>query len=394
MRNKNPTIVVAAYRRTAPLERLMASISNAIYNNGSVDLIISIDNYNNTNNDVVNFAREYNWPYGHKEVIYHDKNLGIFNHFNFCGNLTKELGTIIFLEDDLFASKYFYSYALQALDAFSGDENIAGISLFNYNRIEQWTNPYPFYAMDDGADNYFLQQASWGQVWTERMWEGYMNWLQDPATLKKAGNYSTLPKVMRGWPNTSWKKHYIAYMIEQGKYYVFPRVSLCSNFDDPGTNRKRNTVYYQSPILVGNKSFSFNQLHDSLSIYDAYFEILPATLKKLNPNLADYEFEVNLYGNKSEHLLNNKTVLSKISGKENIFEYGLKMKPHELNVIFDVQGKGVYLANGLTKHGYDPTTEINNFSYFYRDLNYHETLGYLKHKLKRKLKDLGFFSLL
>jgi hypothetical protein len=155
-----------------------------------------------------------------------------------------------------------------------------------------------------------------------------------------------IPDVVKSWPGTSsWKKFYISYMIQHGKYYVFPRISLATNFDDIGTNRRTRSAEVQSPLLLRSKKFRFSSFEDSLSIYDSYFEILPRILKTLNPALEGHDFEVNLYGNKN---VVKDIVLSRVPGRKNIMQFDRVMKPHELNVIFNRKGDRIFLHIKMT----------------------------------------------
>lgn len=392
MKDNAPTLVVALYNRKEPMLRLLNSLTAAQYFDKQVNLVISIDNEKgNTNILIKDIAEKFEWKFGKKEVIYHDKNLGIRDHFNFCGDLTEKYGTIIFLEDDLFVSEYYYDYVLQALQFYKNDPCVAGISLFSYNRIEQWENPMPFTAIDDGYDNYFLQQASWGQIWTYDMWKPFREWFKENGKPEIINAIDVLPRTVKGWPATSWKKYYIAYMILNQKYYVFPRIALATNFDDVGINRKSETVYYQSPILTGKKQFRFSTFKESLSIYDSYFEILPHIVKHFNAELDSYDFEVNLYGSKEAENIKKQMVLSKTPGKQNIRSFNLVMKPHELNIIYKQDGKGIFLR---PKEDVIESTATDSFVsdlvYFYRNIFTLKEIGQLlKFKLKNKIQKAG-----
>ena len=60
-------IVVVAYNRMDSLKRILGSLLNAEYP-AAAKLIISIDRGDNA--DVLNFAEEFSWPFGEKQVIY------------------------------------------------------------------------------------------------------------------------------------------------------------------------------------------------------------------------------------------------------------------------------------------------------------------------------------
>lgn len=389
MELNQPTIVVALFNRKEPALRLLSSLAVANYPaNKEVNLIISIDNDQNRNLDVKELAENFPWKFGKKEIIFHPKNLGIRDHFNFCGDLSLKYGSVIFLEDDLYVSKYFYYYLLQAMDFYKDEKNVAGISLFSYNRIEQKVNPLPFTAIDDGYDNYFLQQASWGQLWTEKMWSPFKKWFAKNGKNEIINAIPVLPDTIKAWPGNSWKKYYISYMIINEKYYVFPRSSLATNFDDVGVNRKCNTVYYQSPLLVGEKKFNFSRFHESKSVYDSYFELLPGIIKQLNPSMSEFDFEVNLYGNKKKHNSDKVLFLSRSRGFEILKSFKLTMKPHELNVVFGQGGDGIYLCDKNKTYEIKPMDKfMNDFFYFYRDdFSPKELLMIFTFKIRKKLR--------
>ncbi|MBI3176825.1 MAG: hypothetical protein HYZ35_02430, partial [Chloroflexi bacterium] len=112
-----PAIVLSAYNRPQALERLLASLQKAAYPaEGGIPLVISIDGgKNGIHPEVRNVAEQFVWPFGPKEVLCHERHLGLVGHVLFCGGLTGTYGDVIFLEDDLLVSPVFYAYATQAL---------------------------------------------------------------------------------------------------------------------------------------------------------------------------------------------------------------------------------------------------------------------------------------
>ena len=95
----HPAIVVVTYNRPDSLMRLLGSLTKARYPVG-VPLIISIDGGDNREKQVVKIAEEFPWPHGKKEVICHEKNLGLRKHILSCGDLTERYDSVIVLEDD------------------------------------------------------------------------------------------------------------------------------------------------------------------------------------------------------------------------------------------------------------------------------------------------------
>jgi hypothetical protein len=363
-----PTLVLALYNREKAAIRSLDSLAAARYPGRNIRLVISIDNDDNKNGNIERLAKEYPWEHGEKQVIYHKKRLGLREHFNFCGDLTREFGSVIFLEDDLFVSPCFYDYALQAINFYREDNRVAGISLFSYHRLDKGGNPPPFIPVDDGYDNYFLQQASWGQIWTSKVWEEYKKWYGKWGRDDYVMSLPDIPPVVKNWPGErSWKKFYITWMILHNKYYVFPRVALATNFDDLGTNRRTQSTEFQSPMLMKSKEFRFSSSDDSLSVYDPYFEILPGILKTFNPALAGYDFEVNLYGDKKIADIRKEMILSRIPGTRNILKFDRVMKPHELNIIFNLKGDRIFLAKRNELLSINHTDAfIDDLVYYYR----------------------------
>jgi len=100
----NIPVIVVAYDRPEPLKRLLRSINKAIYEH-PVKLIISVDY--KKNNDVIGVVNDFDWGHGSKEIIEHEKNLGLREHILFCGDLVRDYDGVIILEDDLYVSPFF-----------------------------------------------------------------------------------------------------------------------------------------------------------------------------------------------------------------------------------------------------------------------------------------------
>ena len=166
----NPAIVISAYNRPHTLTRLLANIRNAVYDDRDVLLVISIDgSAAEERRQVLDVARQFDWPFGSKRVIDHDEHLGLIRHIYFCGDLSADYGAIILLEDDLGMSPVFYRYASRALACYGSDPRIAGLCLYAL-----WFNGYtrePFVPLADGGDAFFLQVPyTQGQAWSAAQW--------------------------------------------------------------------------------------------------------------------------------------------------------------------------------------------------------------------------------
>ena len=290
-----PAIIVVTHSRIESLKRLLSSIEHSDYIYNDITLVISIDGGAFENIEILKIATDFKWNYGEKRIINHKSNLGLRRHIIECGNLTEIYESIIMLEDDLFVSPYFYNYAVEALSYYQNEIQIAGISLYSY-RINE-TAKRPFIPLKDGSDVYFMQlPSSWGQLWNKSQWNRFRDWyyMNEHKLLSK----NNLPDDILSWSNSSWKKYFSAYMVASDKYFVYPQISLTTNFGDIGTHGKRKSSITQVPILLKSKDFVFIDLINSLAIYDTYMEILPRVISKFNKRLSSFNYSVDLYGSK------------------------------------------------------------------------------------------------
>tara|TARA_B100001250_G_scaffold188793_1_gene162219 strand:- start:6314 stop:8485 length:2172 start_codon:yes stop_codon:yes gene_type:complete len=337
-----PTIIISAYNREAPLIRLLDSIKRAAFEETDITLVISIDKSDNEN--IPNIAEKFNWVHGKKKIIIHKKKLGLKKHILYCLKKVEKFKSIILLEDDLIVSKYFYNYSMQSLRYYADDNTIAGISLYNYNYTEVLKNGgiYPFNAINDDADIYFMKvPSSWGLTINKDMWLQFDNWYQNNL---KINEKSEIPNYIKAWSHTSWKKHLFHYMISENKYFIYPRVSYTSNFNDEGTSDTIVDQIFQVPLALTNKILNFKKITEEPVVYDEYFEITAKTLNYYLPKLKKYEYQVDLYGIKDLDIIDEKYLLTSRSTKKPIITWGKGMQPHVLNIINEISGNSFSLS--------------------------------------------------
>ncbi|TBU86721.1 glycosyltransferase family 2 protein [Phytopseudomonas dryadis] len=361
MTEHSPTIVVIGYNRPKSLSRLLGSLRKARYPSGHVRLVISLDNSGNPEPRQV--AEAFDWPFGEKRIIAHQERLGLRKHVLSCGDLTEQYDDVIILEDDLFVSPFFYEYASRALEAYADDAGVAGISLYSV-QFNQTAN-LPFTPVDDGdSDVHFMQlAASWGQAWSRRHWQGFRSWLDSNGS--DIGHIDNIPADIRSWPESSWLKLYNAYIISRDLYFVYPFRSLSTNFGDPGQHFNIASSRFQVPIQQQPIDYQFAKRENSLSVYDAFCELLPACLKRQNEKLAGYDFTVNLYGCK-DCRSGLQLTRTQAAGLHN---FSLSMKPMELSILHDIEGDGIALIDsaGIDSASLSrPKTEYDIYRFFYK----------------------------
>lgn len=368
MVSKNPVIIVLTYNRVNTVERLLRSLESAYYEefDGQIKLIISIDF--SGSNELLNTIEKFKWSHGEIEIIKHTKHLGLKSHLLSCGDLTSLYERIILLEDDLAVSPYFYKYAVNALNYYEESENIGGISLYNHSYNE--SAKLPFLKIHDESDIYFLQiAASWGQAWTKRQWTNFRTWYSKNQFIRNEDN---LPEDVIAWPKTSWKKHFIKYLVETDKYFVYPRVSYTTNFGDAGAHH-RGTNVFQVPLSLSRNDFHFKKLSESLSVYDSHCELLPSIYKKLNSDLQNYNFESDLYGVKKIAKIKSEYILTSRKSKfgKTIKSFDILMKPMELNIKYNIQGDFIHLVelNKNDKLILTRSQKLKFYEYFYKSIN-------------------------
>lgn len=336
-----PAIVVVTYNRTDSLKRLLNSIDLADYAGyKNVPLVISVDKSDRS--EVLDLVKGFVWKHGSKEIVEHKVNLGLRKHILACGDLSDQYGAVIVLEDDLLVSPAFYDYAVQAMNFYVDADEVGGIGLYSYN-YNDWVR-LPFIPLDDGYDNYFFQCAtSWGQLWTHKQWRGFKQWYEINSD-SLFENDRLLPNSVKQWPQSSWKKYFVAYLVYENKFFVYSRTALATTFATVGTHVKNVTMEYQVPLLLQRKQFHFSPLEKSLSVYDVFYELLPNRLKKLNCDLEELDFECDFYGVKALENIESKYLISIRKCEKPIKSYSIHQLPHELNVVFDVAGDFFHLA--------------------------------------------------
>lgn len=385
MKQSSPAIIVAAYNRPHSLTRLLNSLVEAIYE-CEVTLVISIDK--SDSEEVFEIANKFEWNNGEKVIIKQEQNLGLKKHILACGSLTKTYGSIILLEDDLYVSPFFYIYASNSLQYYASDVNIAGISLYAHSLNVH--AKLPFTPVKEDSSVFFIQlPASWGQAWTHRQWDDFMEWYNSPSN---DDNYESaaIPLNIARWPATSWLKIFTKYIIENNKYFVYPYVSLTTNFADSGVHFNRKFSYVQVVLQNIEIKYEFKKLEDANSIYDSYFEMLPSKLKLKANDLSNYDFEVDLYGYKPLLKISKPYFLTTQSCTVYEKSYGLDFKPIEFNIFEDNIGKDIFLVK---KKDFKERKEVFSltksmlFEYYYRMPVIGELFNLLILKIRQNIND-------
>jgi hypothetical protein len=289
------------------------------------------------------------------------------------------------LEDDLYVSPAFYEYSASALVYYQEEPKVGGISLYSHKL--NVSNLFRFEPINDGSDVFFLQIASsWGQAWTGAQWAGFKSWLIEERELSQN---ILIPTEIYKWPDSSWLKLFISYLVETKKWFVYPRLSYTTNFGDPGTHMGNVNSIFQVPLSLNVKlPHKWVSINDSAARYDAFFEIDPNIIKEQNKFFNDYNFECDLYGLKRPSDLDGKFVLTTKKIDSVIASFGLHLRPIELNVINQCGGKEISFGRMdavTSKDLIEEGAEKIYFNYFFGTIPFSTKVKNVKLELKRKI---------
>lgn len=378
---KKIAIVVVGYNRLGGLKRLLNSLTSAYYPVADVPLIISIDC--SGNQSIYDYVKDFKWIHGTKYVNIQKERLGLKKHILQCGNYSQYFRGVILLEDDLYVSNDFYNYTLKAFDTYDNNEKVAGISLYSPE-----LNGYiglPFQPLHSGYDVYAWQSvSSWGEAWSSKMWSDFQNWLN-----QWDDNFDQLlmPSPIKAWTK-AWSKYYYAYILKTNKYFIYPYVSLTTNFNDAGGEHTGgDSSFVQVSLREGCCDYRMPKFCN-LVCYDV-FQQNTAIYNILG--IKENELCIDLYGMTFDNIPPRKYLLSiKKYDYKIIRTYALSLRPIELNVLHNIDGEGIYL--------YDTTAEerksyasysVDCISYFIKGFNKKLAIKYIiayyKKVLMRKL---------
>lgn len=329
----NFAIVVTAYNRAEPLTKLLESLSQIKTQYYSIPLIISIDNQGTS--EVNKVAKEFEWKYGEKQVVIHSEKKGLRAHFIWAGDQTEKFDNVLFLEDDLYVSPYVVDFVEFVIKKYENDERISAASL--YNPILCEFDKTKFYQYQDGYDNYFFQHPYWGNVWFKEPWKEFKKWLKNYKYVPEK-----LPENVQNWKETSFKKLYVQYLIEMNRYVVYPRVSYVTNMGETGLHSKFDFNQFQTVVQQGKALFNYSSFDESDCVYDAFFEMSSHVIKKLNPELNNYNFVMDTRGLHSYY--GTEYTLTSRKTTHAVKTFGKRFRPVETNVILNCKGNGLSLS--------------------------------------------------
>ena len=376
-------IVVIGYNRVDSMERLLNSLNNVDYCGQTLPIFISIDT---SGSDIVErFAHEFIWKHGKKTVLTYLERLGLRNHILKCGQLTEQYDSIAVFEDDIYVSPNFYNYMKLAVEFYNNNQHIAGISLYNH-LWHPGVNRF-FTAEHSQYDTYFLQFAqSWGQIWFKKPWQDFIEWYK--SNNEEFEEYFDMPDYVTEWPKSSWLKYHIKYCIKNDKYFVYPYISISTNFADSGEHVIISNSTYQVPLQFGIKTdYNFAPFDQNCIKYDAFFE-----RQELGKYLGVDEKKicVDIYGQKKNNQYRKYWLTMEKIDCQIINSFALKLRPHEMNIIMDIGGQDIFLYDTTIKkkNANKEEFELKQNIYDIRDLHTHSLIRVTKYRILNMILNL------
>lgn len=381
--NTKLAIVVVGYNRLSSIKRLLGSLENAYYTLQDIPLVISIDC--SGDEELYKYVQNYLWPFGDKYVIIHEKRLGLKHHIFSCGDLTRFFKGIILLEDDIYVSRYFYTYALDASNYYDTEDQVACIAL--YNKVINENVYIPFVPYRDAADVYATQIAiTWGQCWTKKMWAGFSDWLKENSS-NIDFNLFDIPDKVKNYTK-AWSKYFYAYLSEKNKFVISPYESFTTNFTDVGEHNLLNNPIAQVPISNYYLEYNFLPV-EKLVKYDSFMN--PIGLGKYL-NVDDRNLCVDLSGSRKGVSTKRFMLSVNLLPYKCVREFALALRPIEANVIHNIQGKGIYLydtsiQNKAKKEEYYPINFLLYYIGLYsQNILFKTSIFYITMKVRKIFK--------
>jgi hypothetical protein len=376
-----PAIVVLGYNRVNSLKRLLNAIKNSDYGRVYPTLVISIDYSTSHQQELKDIAEQLDW-FGEKQIICHSKNLGLKEHIFFCADLSNTYDSVVILEDDLFVSPAFYQYAQHALRLFEKEEHIAGVALYNNSFNE--AAALPFEPIKTESDFYLMQvPCSWGQLFHKTQWNDFKTWYDSEYS---ESQLVKLPVGIRSWSEKSWKKSFFVYLKNKQKFFVYPYGSYSMNLNEIGTNVNAKDFKFLNGLMLSSKIPPLKLI--SAPEYDDAYMLSSSYLNCYTNELKAYDYEVDLYGSKLNLFTDDQWLITALEVSQYEKSFGLELKPIELNIIFGIEGKAIYLTQ--KKHIITTRLSKSLISYYYPIPRWYAPF-FEEPVLKRIVAKTGFF---
>ncbi|RKP21720.1 hypothetical protein ROZALSC1DRAFT_20288 [Rozella allomycis CSF55] len=245
-----PSFVVQVFgwRRFASLQRLLTSLTNALYFGVKVDIQINVDG--DAGEEVIALVDSFKWPHGDTIRNIRTDRLGLEKMIMSAWSPASDDEYAIFLEDDIEVSKYYFGFILMNINRYVFRENadvlskMMGISLYT-PRWNEIVHPPLKWIPSDIVQNstlfMFQIPCSWGAVYFPKVWrefKEYYDWRTSEVAVRKFGSRIIAPNAHSNTWRRSWKRHLIDLSYARGWFMIYPnfpdQLSFSTNHREPG----------------------------------------------------------------------------------------------------------------------------------------------------------------
>ncbi|HEU0235245.1 MAG TPA: hypothetical protein VFR14_02265, partial [Candidatus Limnocylindrales bacterium] len=326
------------------LARVLDSLRAADYPAGeAVPLVISVDGGPRRDDAVVRIAEAAQWPAGPKEVVAHDEHLGLIGHYLWAGDQVERFGSVALIEDDQVVSPRWHAFASVALVTVGGDDRIAQVNLG-----APWFNGFtsdPFEPIHDGADTFYGRFPFMGAVAiTSDGWRRLRPALAGSELTDRPTRRRALHPAYGRLSADEWLPRLAHHLADTGRHVLYPRVALALPWGDAGAHFARPTRRFRTPLDRRRAAWTIHPLDDADAIYDPFQELDATVVRRLVPDLAATEFEMDLWATRPRRTVGTACVVTTRPVRRPIRSFGAELRPLEANVIGEVPGDAIRLA--------------------------------------------------
>ncbi|MCM1520310.1 MAG: glycosyltransferase [Lachnoclostridium sp.] len=260
----NAPIVIFAYNRLAPFQRLIQSLKNCPEHSAS-KLFIFIDGpKNNSDRLVISQIREYAESIEGFESLYVElssinRGLGA-SIIRGVSKIINKYNQVIVLEDDLVLHPMFLKYMNDGLSYYENNNEVFSICGYtNKIIIPRDYNYNTYFCTRSSSWGWGTWKNRWNSVdWKLTDWDKYIKY---KSKFNRWGG-SDCFKMLNGWKyghNHSWAIRFCFNQFLQDKVSLFPIKSLVANtgFDGTGTNCKKWSRFKYEMMDQNNSEFDF-----------------------------------------------------------------------------------------------------------------------------------------
>lgn len=324
-------IVVVAYRNRSAVMRLLVSICNAVFSQERPPLLLSLSG---DDAELEDFFAKITWEGGAKILLKRSFSVNPADHFLLSGNLVRYFKSVILLEEGLFVMPGFYQFTHSAIEQYEEDKRVGAIALYSFA-----LNPdvgLPFIPLRSNADVYALQRmAPWGACISETMWSAFRKEMNDSQYID-----STLHLPDRFLKhNQPWHDRFSRFLVAQNQYVLYPYESYCANLRDGVTSPDDRFSFIQPASSIGNGEVRLRSFSELIR-YDIFFNPLDRISIE---GIDSKDICIDLYATKNRFKDYQFLLTPAVLSLPVVKCYGLLLRPHEANVIFDIGGDALHL---------------------------------------------------